>query len=312
MPTARHSEPLIPHDHAEAIALFRAEIIGAIARRDLDHGELAIELRSLSQRRYRPPDADATRRYAVPTLERWLYAYKAGGLAALRPMPRSDKGRAQALTHAQRELLADIRREHPNASVPLILRTLVADGRLDKGAISEATVRRFLVDRKLDRVSLRQSLSNTTRLRWQAERPGALWHGDVCHGLPIVIGGVSRPLRIHALLDDNSRFIVAIEVINVNYFCRLATISFAGEGQGNDSSTYTGCLKTMWLGSCRWCSCRSVLRCFDRLVGAEGGGMTVVLRTATGTASPFPVDSPKKRACPQESPRRLRAVSGVF
>ena len=211
MPDPRKSDSLVITDHAEAIALFRSEIIGALCRRDLDHGDLAEELRALSQRRYRPPDADATRRYAVPTLERWLYRYKAGGLAALRPKARSDKGRAQALTDEQRALLGDIRREHPSASVPLILRTLVLDGRLQKGAVSEATVRRFFVEQHLDRVSLRESLSNKTRLRWQAERPGALWHGDVCHGLPILIGGVSKPLRIHALLDDNSRFIVGIE-----------------------------------------------------------------------------------------------------
>ena len=207
----RISKPLVPIDHAESVALFRSEIIGALSRRDLDHGELAAELRVLSQRRYRPPGADATRRYSIPTLERWLYRYKAGGLTALRPKARGDKGRAHALTEAQRELLSDIRREHPNASVPLILRTLVADGRLDKGAVSEATVRRFLVEQGLDRVSLRQSLSNKTRLRWQTECPGALWHGDVCHGANVVIGGVSKSLRIHALLDDNSRFIVAIE-----------------------------------------------------------------------------------------------------
>jgi putative transposase len=204
-------DPLVATDHAEAVALFRCEIIGALSRRDLSHGELAMELRTLSQRRYRPPGADHTRRYSVPTLERWLYRYKAGGLEALRPKVRSDKGRAQALTEAQRTLLSDIRREHPNASVPLILRTLVRDGRLEKDAISQATVRRFFVEKGLDRVSLRESLSNKTRLRWQAERPGALWHGDVCHGANITVGGVSRPLRIHALLDDNSRYIVAIE-----------------------------------------------------------------------------------------------------
>ena len=72
-------------------------------------------------------------------------------------------------------------------------------------------MRRFFVEQHLDRVSLRESLTNKTRLRWQAERPGALWHGDVCHGPPITIGGVSRPLRIHALLDDASRFLIAIE-----------------------------------------------------------------------------------------------------
>jgi len=211
MPNDRTPDPLALTDHAEAVALFRSEIIGALSRLDLSHGELAAELRVLSQRRYRPPAGDDTRRYSVPTLERWLYKYKAGGLAALRPKTRSDKGRAQSLTDAQRALLGDIRREHPNASVPLILRTLIADGRLDKGVISEATVRRFFVEQGLDRVSLRHSVTNTTRLRWQAERPGALWHGDVCHGPQVVIGGVSKPLRIHALLDDASRAIVAIE-----------------------------------------------------------------------------------------------------
>ncbi len=211
MPSHRPPDPLPLADHAEAVALFRSEIIGALCRRDLDRGELAAELRAPSQRRYRPPGAEATRRFAVPTLERWLYRYKRGGLEALRPKARNDKGRAQALTEQQRALLSDIRREHPNASVPLILRTLWADGRLDQGAVSEATVRRFFVEQHLDRVSLRESLTNKTRLRWQAERPGALWHGDVCHGPPITIDGVSRPLRIHALLDDASRFLVAIE-----------------------------------------------------------------------------------------------------
>lgn len=211
MPSDHKSDLLVPTDHAEAVALFRSEIIGALCRRDLDRGELAAELRTLSQRRYRPPDAESTRRYAVPTLERWLYKYKAGGLAALRPKVRNDKGRAQSLGEAQRALLSDIRREHPNASVPLILRTLIGDGRLEKDAVSEATVRRFFVEQGLDRVSLRESLSNKTRLRWQAERPGALWHGDVCHGANVVIGGVAKSLRVHALLDDTSRFIVAIE-----------------------------------------------------------------------------------------------------
>jgi hypothetical protein len=45
----------------------------------------------------------------------------------------------------------------------------------------------------------------------QAAEPGALWHADVCHGPALKIRGVSQPLRIHALLDDASRFILAIE-----------------------------------------------------------------------------------------------------
>ena len=205
---------LKPKDHAEAVALFRSEIIGALTRRELDRGELREELKRLAQQRYRPPGAKATRKYAGSTLERWLYRYKKGGLEALRPSPRSDRGRARELTDEQRDLLLDVRREHRAASVPIILRTLVAEGRLQKGSVSAATVRRLYVDHGLDRVASRDGDGPKTRLSWQAEHPGALWHGDVCHGPGLKVGKETLPLRIHALLDDASRYVVALEAVH--------------------------------------------------------------------------------------------------
>ena len=203
---------LSPKDHAEAVALFRSEIVGALTRRELDRGELSLALTELSQQRFRPPQAKATKAYSVATLERWYYAYKSGGLQALRPSPRSDRGRCRELTEAQRTLLAAIREEHPSASVPVILRTLVAEGRLEARAISASSVRRFYQELGLDRVSLRsgQSVRGKVRLRWQAERPGALWHADVCHGAAIMVQGKSQPVRIHGILDDASRYILAL------------------------------------------------------------------------------------------------------
>jgi len=141
-------------------------------------------------------------------LERWFYAYRDGGLAALRPAPRADRGRAQELTPEQRELLLDIRREHPTASVPLILRTLVADGRLAKGVVSDTTIARLYREAGLER-GVR--VDGHTRLRWQAEHAGALFHGDVCHGPALRIGATTRPMRIHGILDDASRYVVALE-----------------------------------------------------------------------------------------------------
>lgn len=199
---------LVPRDHAEAVALFRAEIIGALARSELSHGELAAEIRKLAARKYRPPGRRATKQYGVSTLERWYYSYRRSGIEALRPDARSDRGRARELTPAQRELLLDVRREHPGASAALILRTLVLDGRLPKGAVSVSTVTRLLRDAKLPRGA---RPSGHTRLRWQADHPGALWHGDVCHGAALRVGQTTKPLRIHALLDDASRFVIALE-----------------------------------------------------------------------------------------------------
>ena len=131
---------LQPRDHAETIALFRASIVGAIVQRDMSRGELATALRTIAACKYRPPGSRVSKQFSLATLERWFYAYRRGGLDALRPAPRSDRGRARDLTPEQRQLLLDIRREHPTASVPLILRTLVADGRLAKGAVSATTV----------------------------------------------------------------------------------------------------------------------------------------------------------------------------
>jgi len=203
-------DTLTPKDRAEEVALFRSQVIGGLAHCTLLRGQLAKELLALSQKKLRPPGHDRTRTYSVPTLERWLYAYRDGGLVALRPGSRH-AGHALELTPEQRELLFDIRREHPSASVALILRTLVADGRLQEREVSEPTVRRLYVDNGLDRVPLVDGEGRRTRLRWQAERPGALWQGDVCHGPALVIAGSKQPLRIHALLDDHSRYVVALE-----------------------------------------------------------------------------------------------------
>ena len=202
---------LAPKDPAEAVALYRAQIVGPVVQRALTHGDLRAAFDELSEQRFRAPRTHGSRTYSVPTLERWYYAFKQGGLDALRPAARADKGRGRSLTPEQRELLVAIREEHPTASVPLILDTLVADGRLAAGAIAPCTVRRFYAERGLDRVSLRDAPRSKVRLRWQAERPGALWHADVCHAPALLIDEKSYPVRIHALLDDASRYVVAIE-----------------------------------------------------------------------------------------------------
>ena len=206
---------LEPKDHGEAVALFRSEVVGALTRIDLPRGELSARLQQLSEQRFRPPGATATRTFAVPTLERWYRLYKKGGLAALRPEPRSDRGAARALTPEQQALVCDVRREHPSASAELILHTLVAEGRVDKDAISPSAVRRLFAARGLDKRTLRTGTDGKQRLRWEAECPGALWHGDVCHAAPLVIDQDNKkPVRVHALLDDASRYVLAIEAMH--------------------------------------------------------------------------------------------------
>ncbi len=204
-------DELKPKDHAEAIALFRAQLIGPLLCRDvMSHGERTEVLRELSRAVVKPPEAEVSRMYAPSTLERWLYAYRKDGLDGLKPKLRSDRGHCQALNEEQHELVLAIRRERPRVSAALILRTLEADGRLSKKLISASSLRRLYTEHGLDRVTLSQR-AEEPRQRWDAGFPNALWHADVCHGPALRIDGRSVPLRIHAILDDNSRHIVAIQ-----------------------------------------------------------------------------------------------------
>lgn len=199
-----------PVDRAEEVALFRAMVLGDVLACDLGRGELAIGLRAISQQHFRPPGSDTTRRFGVSTLERWYYAFRRDGLAGLRPKTRGDRGHAKALTPAQRQLVLDTAEAHPDASAALILRTLIVNGRIEKDQISAPTVRRLLRDHGLGGRSRKRS-ERTLRRRWQTASCGHLFHADVCHGPSLVIGGRHRPLRIHAILDDCSRYVVAIE-----------------------------------------------------------------------------------------------------
>lgn len=207
----KDGEQLGPKDHAERVAMFRVQVIGPLLARDFqDHGELAEEIRAIAAKYQRPPGTKLGRQYSAPTIERWYYEYRHGGLEALRPRRRCDSGHARELTEQQRELLLDIRREHPRATTSLIVRTLELDGRLKKGAVSVSTVRRLYKEHDLARQKL-DAVDGRIRLRWQADRADALWHSDVCHGPTMKIGERSVPLRIHALLDDHSRYVVAIQ-----------------------------------------------------------------------------------------------------
>ena len=60
-------EPLSPRDHGEEVAVFRYGLLGQVVSRPLDHGELAAELRRLSEQRVRPPGSDTTRVYCFPS-----------------------------------------------------------------------------------------------------------------------------------------------------------------------------------------------------------------------------------------------------
>lgn len=243
------TESLEPKDHAERVAHFRAQLLGPLLVGELQRGELRAGLAELSGKLVRPPGSSLTRTYSVPTLERWYYSCRKGGVTALAPAPRSDRGAARALNEAQRTLLLEIRHEYPRASAELIIRTLELDGRMPKGAVSPSTLRRLFAEHGLDRTTLRRTgKTGRVRRRWQASAPGVLWHSDVCHGPTLKLPSGKTPVRVHAILDDVSRDIIAIQVCDNEReieMLRLLVRSLRGRPKPDalyldNGSTYSG------------------------------------------------------------------------
>jgi len=201
--------PLPQPDRSEAIALFRLGVVGDLLARDLAPGELHDEFVVRAGQRYRPPGAPASRTFHWKTLQTWYYAAKRGGHRTLRPASRR-KGFAITLSPETRELLVQIRREHPSASTGLILNVAVHQGIIEKDTVSESTLRRLFAAADVSRRSATRT-ERRERRRWDAGRVGALWHGDVCHVWVRSLAGVPRKFYVHGLLDDHSRYVTHLE-----------------------------------------------------------------------------------------------------
>lgn len=107
------TETLKPKDSAEAIAVFRPQVIGPLLCRDYgNHGELAEAIRELAVHAVTPPGHEVSRHFPIPTLERWYYGCKKHGLEGLKPKSPA-AGFALKVDDPTRELLLQIRRDRP-------------------------------------------------------------------------------------------------------------------------------------------------------------------------------------------------------
>src|SRR5690606_41511228 len=69
------SDVLKPKDRPEAVALFRAQVVGPLLCRDFgSHGQLAGAIRATAAEPVRPPGHTRSRTYAASTIARRYYA----------------------------------------------------------------------------------------------------------------------------------------------------------------------------------------------------------------------------------------------
>jgi putative transposase len=191
-----------PND-TEAIALHRWGVIAEAANPSLGPAQRGAVVRAIAARTHAHPDG-TERVYSRNTIDRWLRAWRTGGLDALRPKPRADTGVVRARPELFEEAAA-LRLELPSRSAAQIVAILHA-----RHGVSVAP--RTLRDQLRRRGLHRDALAAEPKVfgRYEAEAPNDRWLTDVLIGpwVPHPRIDASVRARLFLVVDDHSRLLV--------------------------------------------------------------------------------------------------------
>jgi transposase InsO family protein len=191
------SKPLHP------IALFRLMVLGPLASRgELKHGEIKSVIREIASKTHNIPGSRRVH-LSEQTILRWYYDWKRGGIEALNPTQRADKGKTQLSEEIQAALL-QLKQDNPARSINTMIDMLERKGMVAKKTLARATVHRFLRQQKLSKRILADA-HTIERRSFVAEYAADIWHGDVLHGPSIQTSNGMKKIYLVSLLDDASR-----------------------------------------------------------------------------------------------------------
>jgi putative transposase len=187
----------------ERIALHRFGVIAEATPERFSSQERGANVRVIAARIHTHPDG-SERSYSRQTIDRWMRAWRKGGLAALEPAERSDAGELRAHPGLFAEV-AQLRLELPTRSSAQIASIVFHRHGV---RISERTVREQLRRRRLHREALQAE--PTVFGRYEAARPNERWVTDVLVGpfVPWPKVGSSVKAKLFLIVDDHSRLLV--------------------------------------------------------------------------------------------------------
>jgi putative transposase len=169
----------------------------------LEPSERGALVRAIAAGAHTHPDGTA-RHYSRATIDRWIRAWRRGGLDALRPETRSDTGAVRAHPELADEAAA-LRLELPSRSAAQIARILLARHGI---RVAERTVRQQLARRGLSREAL--AAEPKAFGRYEAAAANDRWITDVLVGPWVPHPRVTSSVRakLFLIVDDHSRLLV--------------------------------------------------------------------------------------------------------
>ena len=158
--------------------------------------------------------------YSYKTLEKWKFLYTIGGLDALLPNVRSDKGISRSLNEDAIAEIYRIKEEHPRMNATQIYEHLVREAFIP-ATVSVDSVQRFI--RHNDLKSARDP-NLRDRKAYEEDAFGKIWQADTCYLPYITEDGRSRRVYCIMIIDDHSRLLVGGELFYSDNACNFQKV----------------------------------------------------------------------------------------
>jgi putative transposase len=187
------------------LALFRLTVLGPLASRDhLSPGELKQVLTSLAEKSYMTP-AGLSKQFSAKAIERWYYCWRQGGVDALAPQKRCDRGQSKISVQLKEQLL-EAKRAHPSRSIKTLIHLLETEGHVPKNVLTRSSVHRLLQHHGLSKRGISEP-NSIERRSFVALHANDIWYGDVMHGPKVSDLLGTHKAYLISFMDDTSRLI---------------------------------------------------------------------------------------------------------
>ena len=146
--------------------------------------------------------------YNPNTLRSWLFDYRQGGLEALKPGLRSDRGKSRKISPEIMEKIQNIFLTYPSYTKANVYEKMLKDGIVTPEKLSPATFYRFITANN-DMLAPAGGGENhkPEMKRFSHQYINELWQADLMYGPSIKVDRVKKQTYLSAMIDDASRIV---------------------------------------------------------------------------------------------------------
>lgn len=193
--------------NAAAVAQFRFALIAPLIHDLFPDASKAAYYKRVTEKPLTLPDG-TTKVYDYKTVEKWVSRYRLGGIDALMPKERADKGTSRALSDTAIEEIYRLKENFPRLNATQIHQKLIADSFLP-ASVSVDAVQRFV---KHNDLKSARNINVRDRKAFEEDMFGKMWQAETCYLPHITEDGHCRRVYCVMIIDDHSRLLVGGEL----------------------------------------------------------------------------------------------------